>query len=238
MRLAPKSYEGIFEARGNNYDEAMRRWPDARRNEFATALNWADVRSGDHVCDFPSGGGYIKTYLPAGTRLTQVEKSSTFHDISRGVLAEGNKVPLPDASFDKIVSIAGMHHDNDQRGFFAECARLLKTGGTLCVSDAWAGSRPALFLDSFIEAHAGIFLGEHTLRDIADAGLRIERAEYVSYPWVFDTEEDMAAFCLSLFAVRKSIDETLEILRRDLGVKHEGGKVLLDWGLYFVKAVK
>ncbi|MCE9508019.1 MAG: class I SAM-dependent methyltransferase [Alphaproteobacteria bacterium] len=251
-KAALKNYSSIFDTRGSKYDAVMRRWPDARRREFEELLALAQIEDGDAVCDFPSGGGYMAHYISQDVSLTLLETSAAFHDLCRrndgqrvnSVLTTRNKIPFPEGAFDKVLSLAGIHHEDDKRGFFRECARSLKPGGSFCIADVYAGSAQALLLNTFVnrhnpEGHQGIFLDDATPAAIADAGLNIEFARVISYPWVFSSEDDMAEFCAGLFGLEGlSLAEIATGIRQYLPVRHENGQVLMEWQLYFIKAVK
>jgi SAM-dependent methyltransferase len=43
----------------------------------------------------------------------------------------GEKLPFPDGAFDYVVSIEGIEHTENPFRFLRECARVLKTGGTM-----------------------------------------------------------------------------------------------------------
>lgn len=62
------------------------------------------------------------------------------------LLADAGRVPLPDASFDGVIFLDVMEHVADERAALAECARLLKPGGTLVLSVPHRG--PLAWLDS------------------------------------------------------------------------------------------
>ena len=62
------------------------------------------------------------------------------------LLADAGHVPLPDASFDGVIFLDVMEHLPDDRTAVAECARLLKPGGTLVLSVPHRG--PLAWLDS------------------------------------------------------------------------------------------
>lgn len=240
--LTQKTYSGIFDARGSLYDAAMRRWPQARGREFGALLDLAQIKPGDAVCDFPAGGGYIADYLPAGAQLTLAEKSEAFHalirpGVAKTVLARGNALPVAAGTFDKVVSLAGIHHEEDQPGFFRECARVLKTGGAFVLGDVIKDSPQARFLDTFIDAHnkdghSGIYFDDTTADAVAASGLAVVSAGPVSYPWIFSSEEEMGAFCGGLFGVEGLAPAAAVAGIRDfLTVRHENDKVLLDWQL-------
>ena len=42
----------------------MELFPRARDLEFQLAVDAADIKQGDTVCDAPAGGGYLRAYLP------------------------------------------------------------------------------------------------------------------------------------------------------------------------------
>lgn len=60
--------------------------------------------------------------------------------------ADAEHVPLPDGSFDGAIFLDVMEHLPDDRAALAECARLLKPGGTLVLSVPHRG--PVAWLDS------------------------------------------------------------------------------------------
>ena len=59
--------------------------------------------------------------------------ASTNPFLDEFVLMENGRVPLPDAQVDVCVSDAVLEHVDDVATFFAECARLVKPGGYLCL---------------------------------------------------------------------------------------------------------
>lgn len=247
---ANQNYEATFNARGNFYDAAMRAFPDARQHEFQTLLKLADLQDGDIVCDVPSGGGYIEEFIKENVHLTLLETSRVFYElclrsrVAEAVLTKENVMPFGDNHFDKILSLAGIHHNLRQDAFYQECARCLKSGGTLCFADVHQQSPVASFLDVFVnkhndEGHRGNFLGDHSLKEIADSGLNVEYSVIVSYPWVFTSKEEMARFCRTLFGIsRASTSAVVEAISSFVGFEDSCGSTLMNWELFFVRATK
>src|SRR5262249_1011998 len=245
-----QNYQSTFNARGDSYDEAMRAFPDARKHEFETLLKLADLHDREVVCDFPSGGGYLGRYVSRAVQLNLLETSQVFYNLclrngfGRAVLTTENCIPFPDGHFDKILSLAGIHHNSNQPRFFEECLRSLKPGGCLCIGDVHKTSRIARFLNDFVnehteDGHAGEFLGEHTLTEIANAGLRLDQSRMISYPWMFGSTEEMVQFCTKLFGLgRASAATVLDGLRSHVGFETDENRVLMNWELYFVRAIK
>jgi ubiquinone/menaquinone biosynthesis C-methylase UbiE len=83
------------------------------------------------------------------------------------VRGDGRQMPLPDDSFDMVFLVDVVGEIPDKPAFFSECARVLKVGGTLAVTEQI--SDPDFRLPS-------------TVRTLAtDAGLREEGR--VGLPW-------------------------------------------------------
>src|SRR5262245_56166894 len=74
------AYESIFNRRGEAYHHAMRLVPEARRSEFAHAIDPLGLQRRQVLCDAPSGGGYLANHLPRDLeiRLVAVDPSEVF----------------------------------------------------------------------------------------------------------------------------------------------------------------
>jgi SAM-dependent methyltransferase len=242
-----RGYEELFEERGNAYDRAMRRFPKARRNEFMQLLERAGPEPGMRVADVPAGGAYLARYLPEGCEWLGHEPCGDFTAHAGGD-RRGHVplLPLPwsEDYADMAVSLAGVHHLEDKRAFFAELSRVVKPEGRLALSDVAEGSAVARFLDDFIGAHnstghEGIYLTQNTVRDLEESGWRARSAESVDFHWVFADRRAMGEFCHALFDVRTiDAEEVADGIERILGVDPlpEGG-IGMRWSLMTVVAL-
>lgn len=243
-------YGAIFDQRGADYDQAMHLQPDARNAEFMNLMTLAGPRPGDRVCDFPSGGGYLASFVSDDIHLTLLETSPVFfalcqargHGTAR--LTTENHIPGADACFDTIVSLAGIHHNLDQAAFVRECARALRPGGALCVADVAADSGVARFLNGFVHEHGqtgheGHFLDTGFLGHLEASGFIVESAQRKCYPWVFDSRKAMLDYCGLLFGLTHVPEHRLLAgLHDHVGFRDESERVLLNWELLFVRATR
>lgn len=246
-----KTYEQIFDQRADAYQKAMERYPNARDREFQLAVEAADVKPGDVVCDAPSGGGYLRAYLPGDIRqYLAVETAPDFTACchlgsqDRIVRSSLTSLDLDDNSVDVCINLAGSHHLEDKAAFFREVARVLRTAGRFVIADVQAGSATDVFLNQFVHennsmGHEGIFLDTRTAGDILGCGFRIVSDKHMTLPWSFDNLEDMALFCKLLFGMDIANLETVTRGASDiLGLMPGPGTVNLAWTLRFIAAVK
>lgn len=236
------SYADIFSERAHLYHRAMAAFPLARRSEFEAMVGPLAGREVSSVCDLPSGGGYLAAYLHPRWRYAAVEPTDAFADLCR--LEPGQElirspltsVPRADASFDAVISLAGLHHEQDKLAILREAARLLRPGGAAVIADVAAGSNEDRFLNGFVDAnsamgHHGDFLDEQFPLDVKQAGFSIDSDELVATPWRFENRADAAAFATDLFGVSATPDVVEQALRSTVGIEDRDGGVAVTWHL-------
>lgn len=236
------SYAETFERRAESYQTAMQRLPRVRDAEFAAMLAPLDGMADGLLCDIPSGGGYLAAFLPPGMIYLGVEPVDGFFiDMATGpadrIRAPIDQVPLPDASVDYVVSLAGLHHEADLSGVFGEIRRLVRPGGRVVLSDVAADTPPARFLNGFVAAHNpqghdGRFLDSATRAAVEAAGMTVVDDEMIAVPWRFDRRDDVVTFCRALFGLRGVDDDNIfAALADEIGFDTDGTALLLRWTL-------
>lgn len=246
-------YRETFERRGALYNRAMARQPRARDAERDALLTRLELGGARRICDLPAGGGYLTDGIAGGgdpgARVVAVEPSARFASGIRGrhptVVAPLHRLPFADGMFDRVGSLAGIHHLEDKEPFYAEAARVLAPGGRVCVADVGTGSPAAAFLNDAVDrltetGHRGLFLAPGALHaGLARAGLAVEHEEALPVPWRFPDRAAMAAFCRELFGmVRASEHQVLRELEAALDIRDTTAGVEMGWSLVYAVALK
>jgi len=234
------TYSEIFAERGAAYHRAMAECPTARGAEFRAVLAPIEGRSGV-LCDMPSGGGYLASYLPAGWRYLGVDPSKDFvRACPTGVecvQAGITSVPLAAGEADAVVSLAALHHEPDLAAVFSEMRRILQAEGRAVICDVAAGSPVASFLNGFVNAnnpmgHDGHFLDERTAGLLAEEGFAVADDRLVDMPWKFADLAEAGEFCRHLFWMPAlTADEIAAAMDREIGFETIGGRPHLRWAL-------
>ncbi|MFN3713789.1 MAG: methyltransferase domain-containing protein [Alcanivoracaceae bacterium] len=222
------NYTDLFDLRGSSYEQAMRSFADARREEFEQLIQRTRVKAGDVVVDVPAGGGYLRNYLPPDCHWRGHEPSAGFGDPG----ASGALLPLPfaDHSADIAVSLAGVHHIENKRELWQELYRVVRPGGRLVLSDVGKHSPVHTFLDGYVDAnnstgHRGHYLCQQTVSELTEAGWQVRSCETVSLLWRFPSLSAMGQFCRLLFDLHSdTLEGSIAAIQRGLGT------TLLDTG--------
>lgn len=224
-------YVEIFNNRGNKYDQAMRKYPGTRDQEFLNLFKLTENKF-NTILDLPAGGGYFK-HLISGD-ITEVDPCEMFLSFNSEV---SGQLEFEDNSFDCITCLAALHHVIDKSGFINECMRILKPGGSLLIGDVIYDSNEALFLDDVVDkytlnGHNGVFFKNDTswLKSLSNTYIN---HQIIPCNWTFDNNKCMLDFCKLLFGLENISDS--ELLSK-LEPLHQDN--VMQWDLLYVQYLK
>jgi 2-polyprenyl-6-hydroxyphenyl methylase/3-demethylubiquinone-9 3-methyltransferase len=202
------------------YDELVDHWWDPA-GEFA-ALHWLAASRAEHIppaadpgavlVDLACGGGLMGPHVARlGYRHVGVDLGLPGLRLARahGVLPVRGSVlavPLADGCADVVLAGEILEHVEDDVTVLAECARLLRPGGTLVI-DALAATR----LSVLINVHLLERLPGGPPRGLHDPALFVDRDRLCA-------EADRLGLDLELFGLRPSMREAIawRLGRRDI----------------------
>lgn len=167
---------------------------------------FASIREGETVVDLGSGGG-LDVFLsaqkvgPTGKAIG-IDMTPEMLELARSNATKGNhrnvefyqatidKLPLPDASVDCVISNCVINLAPDKDAVFREIARVLKPGGRLAVSDIALKAELPAEIGNDLMAYVGCIAGAIHIADY-EQGLR---AAGFSHVQVIDSGADLNAY--------------------------------------------
>lgn len=236
------SYAHIFNQRANDYHEAMRTIPAARRNEFITLFSELPLQARESVIDIPSGGGYLENYLELDCNISCFDFSSGFaHEGGPHIQRIDSNAKLwPIGQADRVVSLAGLHHFDDPIQVVERLYQHVIPGGMLHIADVAADSAPGHFLNGFVDrynpqGHQGVFFP--TRREAWPSAWQITRLRQESIPWNFPDVAAMTWFCCMLFGVSHEHAKAMQHeLATTIGYTETAEGCALNWSLLYMDA--
>ena len=241
----PSTYREIFQRRAQAHDDAFRLYPDACRFEVTRLLDLAQLQPGEVLLDLPSAGGFLSRYVTVpDVHVIAVDPSPELHALCAqrvpdSRLAPMHALPLPDASVDVCICLAGLHHEPDPARVFAEIKRVLQPGkGRAVIAEVECGSAVAQFLNGFVDrfnsgGHQGTFAGDHYTPMLQAQGLQVTHDASAHYHWPFASPDAMGDCLQRMFGIDlASPSQIAQAVENELGTERlADGRVGMRWSL-------
>jgi SAM-dependent methyltransferase len=245
-------YQTLFDARGDLYSRANRRYPKARAEEAAAILSHLELKPTSRWLDVSAGGGYLSERAMAqGLPAARVSCDESLPFLRSGNhpgrvgAASAQELPFADGRFDGVACLAALHHAEDPEAVFRELLRVTAPGGRAAFGDVAEDSEAARFLNGFVDrhtapGHSGRFYALRTLVSFLRRGGGTSiHAESVRLSWTFGSAEDASDFFRDLFGLDPSTTDA-EIRRAldDLGADGDAGRFRVPWTMQHVSAAR
>jgi SAM-dependent methyltransferase len=245
-------YQTLFDARGDLYSRANRRYPEARAQEAAAILSHLALTPSSRWLDVSAGGGYLSERAVAqGLPPARVSCDESLPFLRSGThpgrvgAASARELPFADGRFDGVACLAALHHAEDPEAVFRELLRVTAPGGRAALGDVAEDSEAARFLNGFVDRHTeaghhGRFYPLRTLvAFLRRAGGTAVRAESVRLRWTFDSGGDATLFCRELFGLEPSTtDDEIRGALDDLGATGDADSFRIPWTMQHVSAAR
>lgn len=164
-------------------------------DELARMVERLALRGGERALDVATGGGHTARALAAaGCEVVATDATRPMlRDLGfPGVLADAQRLPFADASFEVVACRIAAHHFPDLDAFVRESARVLAPGGRSYVFDLTSPEDPrqAEVIDRIERLRDPSHVRSHEpsrWRDaVAKAGLRLERLDVTASTFELD----------------------------------------------------
>jgi len=233
-----------------------------REQRVRHLLKFTNLPPGLRVLDVGTGNGRLALLLaeegarevvgldisPAMLEIAEYLRLSSHSPAAQRVsfrLAPAQRMPFQNEAFDAIFCRLVLHHSQKPELLLREIARLLKPGGTFILADLLSADDPVKrATQNTIEArrnpsHVAARSAEQYRKLVTGAGLTIETESVAIFErelenWLSDMQSDPNSRSI----VREMVEAGLETDATGFNMRRQGGKLIFDQRMLYVKAVK
>lgn len=206
-----------FNAMGQQYGQSLVDFPEARTAELSAILSRADAKAGEKILDFAAGTGFVTFPL---SKMVGVSGSITAVDISEVQLNQlrqrlekegGANISvvhtsdpllsnIPSGAFDKVTSLGGYHHVENQVEVTRSLYRVLKPGGKAVIFDFQDSCATQRHFDTIVHDHNGVghrglfFTPSKWVNICRYLDCQNHQLEFIKLPWRFKTAAHVGQF--------------------------------------------
>lgn len=228
-------YKEIFRHRGESYDLAMKKYPDARKKEFEQLFYKIPLKKNETILDVPALGGYLKKYCLPDTNVLFLDFSQSINGVN--VVSPYEKWDIEPV--DRLVCLAAVHHIENLNSFLHNLSLHVKKNGFIHIADVSIDSGISKFLDDFVGPNTST--GEHKghyydwKKIDFPKSLKVIDIEERHCPWVFQSESEMVEYCKLLFDLKSvGYSEVLSALSQYVGIENNNNSIQIKWHLTYV----
>lgn len=234
-KLKKMEYKDVFRHRGESYDLAMKKYPNARDKEFKQLFYKIPLKKNEKVLDVPSLGGYLKKYCLADTTVFSLDFSQSINKVK--VVSPYDKWNVP--VMDRIVCLAAAHHIQILDLFLENLCLHIKKNGSIHIADVSIDSEISKFLDDFVgpntstKEHKGKYYDWKKIN--FPRNLNVVDIEERACPWVFRSDKAMIEYCRLLFDLQNIDDEEILLaLNKYIGISRNKNEPQINWRLTYI----
>jgi SAM-dependent methyltransferase len=250
MKKSPSSYKDIFETRGALHAEAFRLYPESIAEEAQLIIDAADLTPFETLLDIPSASGFLNRYISTpNINLIAIDPSPQMHKLCRENVPNShcaalNNIPLENDSVDKVICLAGLHHEPDLLSIFQEIYRVLRIGGQFIIGEVDENSAVSIFLNEFVDQHSstghqGIFYSVNYENILRATHFKVTSNLLKNYHWRFDSEDHLADCLIKMFGIDKASPTTvINAVKSILGLDHFADHIRMRWSLRHIISTK
>ena len=235
-------YKEIFRHRGESYDLAMKKYPNARKKEFEQLFYKIPLKKNETILDVPALGGYLKKYCLPDTNVLFLDFSQSINGVD--VVSPYEKWNIEPV--DRLVCLAAVHHIENLNYFLQNLSLHVKKNGFVHIADVSISSRISKFLDDFVGPNTST--GEHKgnyydwKKIDFPKSLQVIDIEERHCPWAFQSESEMIEYCKLLFDLKSvSHNEVLSALKQYVGIENNNNNnnnsAQIKWHLTYVDLI-
>jgi ubiquinone/menaquinone biosynthesis C-methylase UbiE len=234
----------------------------ARDQRLRHLLRFANLPAGLRILDVGTGNGRLALMLaddgarevvgidisPAMLEVAEYLRASSTSPNAARVnyrLASAQNVPFRSEGFDAVLCRLVLHHAHRPDEILRESARVMRAGGVLILADLLAADDPVRrATQNTIEArrnpsHVAMYTADQYRKLVNNSGLTIENESVAVFErelddWLNDLQSDPG----NRAVVREMIEAGLETDATGLKVRRQGGKLIFDQRMLYLRAVK